>query len=80
MILFISLSQSVSLVYECAHEWKRVVASNSNGDQNNDEIKNYYNLQTGDDLASLLCDRRLNRFELVAFACNTFHLNFYFVF
>lgn len=36
-----------------------------------------YNLQTGDDLASLLCDRGLNRFELAAFACNTFYFNFY---
>lgn len=45
--------------------------------RNNDEMKKNYNLQTSDDLVSLLFNRWLNRFELAAFACYTFHLNFF---
>lgn len=41
--------------------------------------KKNYNLQTSDDLAPLLFNRWLNRFELAAFACYTFHLNFFFL-
>lgn len=55
----------------------RVTSSTSCGIETMTKWKKNYNLQTSDDLVSLLFNRWLNRFELAAFACYTFHLNFF---